>query len=434
MDLTLFHSQIELALEEAQATTSPEIDELTAQAGAGGGLDLRQAAKLLLKGKTNSLIEQAIKIKEKNFGQRVALFAPLYFTNICKNNCLYCGFRFDNKKLVRRQLTLPEIRKEAKALARTGHRIVLLICGENPHDSRKDYLSEVIKTVRSTPGIARVNLEVAPLSADEYAHLKEAGAGTYILFQETYHPQTYKTMHPSGAKANFENRINAPLKAVEAGFTEVGLGILLGLRNYHYDFLGLVAHAREIKERFGFYPSSFSLPRLKPALDAPLKTPPAPISDLEFQRLAALLRLVFPEAEIILTTREAPPLRDTMMRSGVSMFSAGSRTHPGGYSEEADHAPNKEQFSLDDVRSLDEIVGKLVDSGELPSFQEAVTPSLARPVSALNYQKNALLSFSEYLTGHASALTCKKGTALIRQILPKMNDELLSGEIIRKLG
>lgn len=432
MDSNLFHTTIENSLAQAVKVEAIRVEELLAKAAAGAGLTLDEAAVLLLHADAEALFEEAINVKEQHFGMRMALFTPLYLSNICKNNCLYCGFRVDNEELSRRSLNSAEIAREAKVLASQGHRIVLLICGEDTNVARLDYVSDAIRTVAATEGISRVNLEVAPLEVEEYRILKEAGAGTYILFQETYHPQTYQQMHPEGEKANFTKRYLAPFKAVEAGFNEVGLGILLGLRDYRYDFLGMVAHALAIQERFGFYPSSFSLPRLKPALNAPLQEAPNPLSNLDFRRIAALLRLVFPSSEIILTTRETQLLRNSMMRSGISMFSAGSKTYPGGYSEEQAHAPQKEQFHLDDVRSLEEIVSRLVQIGEVPSFSETLSPGSAL-VSGPACQEKALLSFADYLRSYAGHETFEQGRNLINSLLAEVNNTSIKGEIGRIL-
>ena len=286
-----------------------------------------------------AILEAAHRIKQDIYGNRLVLFAPLYVANHCSNNCLYCGFRRDNHELNRVALTMDQIKKEVEVLQREGHKRLLMLCGEHPSRSSLDYFIEAIETAYATKTekggeIRRINVELAPLDVDEFRRLKNTGIGTYLLFQETYHHETYKKMHPSGPKKDYVNRLRAMHRAQEAGIDDVGIGALFGLYDYKFDVLGLLLHARQLEKDCGVGPHTISIPRLEPAFNAPAAiAPPMPVSDSDFKKLVAILRMAVPYTGIILTTRENAALRSEVFNYGVSQISAGSRTNPGGYSD-----------------------------------------------------------------------------------------------------
>lgn len=382
-----------------------------------------------------AILQAAHKIKQDIYGNRLVLFAPLYIANHCSNNCLYCGFRRDNKELNRVALTLDQIRKEVEVLEREGHKRLLMLCGEHPSHSSLDYFIEAIETAYATKTekggeIRRINVELAPLDVDEFRRLKKTGIGTYLLFQETYHHETYKKMHPSGPKKDYVNRLTAIHRAQEAGIDDVGLGALFGLYNYKFDLLGLLFHALQLEKDCGVGPHTISIPRLEPAFNAPAAiAPPKPVSDHDFKKLVAILRMAVPYTGMILTTRENPELRSEVFNYGVSQISAGSRTNPGGYSDTTSDRFRAAQFNLGDTRTLDEVILDITERGHIPSFCTACYRlgrtgkdfmALAKPGLIQKFcQTNAVFSFKEYLLDYASPKTKKAGEKLITEILEK---------------
>ena len=384
---------------------------------------------------TSAILQAAHKIKQDIYGNRLVLFAPLYVANHCSNNCLYCGFRRDNKELNRVALTLDQIRKEVEVLEREGHKRLLMLCGEHPSRSSLDYFIEAIETAYATKTekggeIRRINVELAPLDVDEFRRLKKTGIGTYLLFQETYHHETYKKMHPSGPKKDYVNRLTAMHRAQEAGIDDVGLGALFGLYNYKFDLLGLLFHALQLEKDCGVGPHTISIPRLEPAFNAPAAiAPPKPVSDHDFKKLVAILRMAVPYTGMILTTRENPELRSEVFNYGVSQISAGSRTNPGGYSDTTSDRFRAAQFNLGDTRTPDEVILDITERGHIPSFCTACYRlgrtgkdfmDLAKPGLIQKFcQTNAVFSFKEYLLDYASPKTKKAGEKLITEILEK---------------
>jgi 2-iminoacetate synthase len=382
-----------------------------------------------------AILQAANKIKQDIYGNRLVLFAPLYVANHCSNNCLYCGFRRDNKELNRVALNLDQIRKEVEVLEHEGHKRLLMLCGEHPSRSSLDYFIESIETAYATKTenggeIRRINVELAPLEVDEFRRLKKTGIGTYLLFQETYHHETYKKMHPSGPKKDYVNRLTAMHRAQEAGIDDVGLGALFGLYDYKFDLLGLLFHALQLEKDCGVGPHTISIPRLEPAFNAPAAIqPPMPVSDRDFKKLVAILRMAVPYTGMILSTREKPELRSEVFNYGVSQISAGSRTNPGGYSDTTSDRYRAAQFNLGDTRTLDEVILDITERGHISSFCTACYRlgrtgkdfmDLAKPGLIQKFcQTNAVFSFKEYLLDYASPKTQKAGEKLIAEMLEK---------------
>jgi len=382
-----------------------------------------------------AILEAAHKIKQDIYGNRLVLFAPLYVANHCSNNCLYCGFRRDNQELNRVALSMDQIKKEVEVLQREGHKRLLMLCGEHPSRSSLDYFIEAIETAYATKTekggeIRRINVELAPLDVDEFRRLKITGIGTYLLFQETYHHETYKKMHPSGPKKDYVNRLRAMHRAQEAGIDDVGIGALFGLYDYKFDVLGLLLHARQLEKDCGVGPHTISIPRLEPAFNAPAAiAPPMPVSDSDFKKLVAILRMAVPYTGMILTTRENAALRSEVFNYGVSQISAGSRTNPGGYSDTTSDRFRAAQFNLGDTRTLDEVIYDITERGHIPSFCTACYRlgrtgkdfmDLAKPGLIQKFcQTNAVFSYKEYLLDYASPKTREAGEKLIAEMLEK---------------
>ncbi|MCX5716349.1 MAG: [FeFe] hydrogenase H-cluster radical SAM maturase HydG [Candidatus Omnitrophica bacterium] len=381
------------------------------------GLSLNETALLLNcndPGFLKEIFKAAREIKNRIYGKRVVLFAPLYLSNKCVNDCLYCGFRSSNTTMKRKTLTFAEIKKEVEALQQQGHKRLLLVAAEGP-DSKTDYLEKVINIVykvkKGKGAIRRVNINAAPLTLKEFKRLKKAGIGTYQLFQETYHRKTYGLMHPKGPKSDFEKRLYAMDLAQEAGIDDVGLGALFGLYDYRFEVLALLCHAHHLEAKFGVGPHTISVPRIEPASGAPVSLkPPYPVSDPDFKKIVAVLRLAVPYTGLILTTRESAAFRNELLRLGISQISAGSRTNPGGYAKGKDAG----QFSVSDNRSLEQVVGDIIKMGFIPSFCTACYRKgrtgedfmdLAKPGDIQDFcLPNALLTFKEYLLDYYKAL------------------------------
>jgi 2-iminoacetate synthase len=400
------------------------------------GLTLDETA-LLLQCEDRDVISEMFStarfIKREIYGNRLVLFAPLYISNYCSNNCRYCAFRKDNKELERRALDMNEIAIEVKTLEMEGHKRLLMLCGENHKMSSLDYFLEAIETaysVKTEKGgeIRRINVEIAPLTVNEFKRLKDANIGTYVLFQETYHHNTYRQMHPTGPKADFAWRLCAQDNAMQGGINDIGIGALFGLYDYKYEVLGLLTHAQHLDNTYGVGPHTISIPRLEPALNAPVANkPPRPVSDNEFKKLVAIIRIALPYTGIILTTRESAALRTEVFDLGVSQISAGSRTNPGGYKQGSSEAFRSAQFNLGDSRTLDEVIYDVTIHGHIPSFCTACYRlgrvgqdfmDMAKPGEIKNHcSPNAISTFMEYLMNYASPKTRDAGERAIEKIL-----------------
>ncbi|MFZ5985904.1 MAG: [FeFe] hydrogenase H-cluster radical SAM maturase HydG [Bacillota bacterium] len=435
--------QILSLLESAKNTQKPNIREIILKAKECKGLALEEVAKLLYvedEELLEELFDAAKYVKNKIYGKRVVLFAPLYTSNECTNNCLYCGFRRDNKELHRRTLGIDEIVNEAKAMEQQGHKRILLICGEDPKKTSVRHLTSAMDAIYKAADIRRINVEAAPMKVEEYKELKEAGIGTYVIFQETYNREVYKKMHPIGLKADYDWRITAIDRAFEAGIDDVGVGALLGLYDYRFEVLGLLMHCMHFEEKYGVGPHTISVPRLRPALGWGLDEIPYSVNDMDFKKIIAIYRLAVPYTGIILSTRERAEFRDELLSIGVSQISAGSKTNPGGYKEDDDKA---DQFEVSDHRSLPKMLETICDKGYIPSFCTACYRRCRTGENFMEYAKggeihefcqpNAILTFKENLIDYGNETLREKGQDIIARALEEIEDEKIKQSTIEKL-
>jgi 2-iminoacetate synthase len=393
------------------------------------------------------LFKTARRIKELIYGKRLVIFAPLYVTNICVNNCLYCGFRCTNKLLERKRLTLREIKEEVTILEKQGHKRILLEAGEDP-ERGIDYLEKAIKTIYATKykngEIRRLNVNAPAMSVKDFRRLKKCGIGTYQLFQETYHRETYEKMHLSGPKSDYLYHLFAMHRAQAAGINDVGIGVLFGLYDYKFEVLALLFHALELEKQFGVGPHTISVPRIEPADNTPLTVkPPAPVSDHEFKKIVAILRLAVPYTGLILSTRESAKMRNEVIGLGISQISAGSSTVPGGYKKSLKKGSAGGQFSISDNRTLAEVIKDISKLGYSPSFCTACYRlgrvgqdfmDMAKPGLIKNYcLPNSLLTFKEYLLDYGDAKAKKLGAAVIRKHLGDISNTKVRARTIAKL-
>jgi 2-iminoacetate synthase len=440
-------SEIHAMLDAAGTPDKAEVLALTKKALELKGLTPKEVA-VLLKAESADLVAPmfaaASEIKDAIYGKRLVLFAPLYFSNFCVNNCLYCGFRRDNKQ-ARRRLSLEEVASEVRALEQQGHKRILVIGGEEAGEKAVDYLLSVVETVYATRvgkgEIRRVNVEAAPMSVADFKRLKATGIGTYVVFQETYDPETYRVMHPGGPKADYAWRLSAMHRAMEAGINDVGIGALLGLYDYRFEVLAMLLHAQHLEKEFGVGPHTISVPRLESATGAPAAlNPPHRVSDADFKKMVAILRMAVPYTGMILSTRESAAMRTELLDLGISQMSAGSRTDPGGYG-----ITNSEtaQFAVGDHRSLDEVIADIASHGYVPSFctgcyrkgrtgqdfMDLAKPGLIR----MHCLPNALFTFREYLMDYASPETRAIGEKLIAAQLASEVPESKRTEVSHEL-
>ncbi len=434
---------------DCKTPTEKELNDVLNKALKLKGLNLQEVALLLRVedgAGIHKIMDAAKIVKEEIYGKRLVLFAPLYTGNVCVNNCLYCAFRTENKSISRKILNLEEIRNETRSLLQEGHKRILLICGESPRNSI-DYMCEAIRTVydvrEGNYAVKRINVELAPMSADDFRKLKAEKIGTYVCFQETYDSVLYDQYHPAGTpKADFENRLFVMDRAMEGGIDDVGLGVLFGLADYRFEILALMEHARHLEETFGCGPHTVSFPRIEPAEGAPLtENIPYPVSDEDFKKIIAIIRIALPYTGIILSTRENDQMRTELFNYGVSQISAGSRTNPGAYSSDGDNTGS--QFSLGDHRSLDEVISSMIDSGYIPSFCTGCYRmgrvghdfmDLAKPGLIKEYcLPNAMFSFKEYLEDFARKETKEKGLLLLNKMMSGIAKEQSRSKIHSKI-
>jgi len=406
------------------------------------GLTLEESCALLNiteKEILEKLFSAAKEIKEKIYGNRLVLFAPLYITNACVNNCLYCAFRRDNKDLKRKTLSLDEIREEVEYLVKQGHKRILMVAGEHPKKSELKFIGESINTIYNVKinggNIRRVNVNTAPMSLENFKILKSFGIGTYQCFQETYHYETYLQMHPEGPKHDYSFRLYAMDRAIQAGIDDVGIGALFGLTDYKFETLALLQHAFYLDKTYGIGPHTISIPRLEPALNAPIaEKPPFAVDDISFKKLIAVIRLAVPYTGIILSTRERAELRRELFEVGVSQISAGSKTSPGAYKESESSLEEfqMQQFQLGDHRTLDEVVNDCCSLGYLPSFCTACYRSSRTGDRFMELAKsgnigklcvpNAISTFKEYIDDYAMEKTKERAVEFIAGELDKLED------------
>ena len=427
------HQEILETLEYARSNKSNRalIEQLIDKAARCKGLSHREAA-LLLECDQPDLIEHifhlAQEIKHKFYGNRIVMFAPLYLSNYCVNGCVYCPYHLKNKTIARKKLTQEEIRKEVIALQDMGHKRLALEAGEDPLRNPIEYILESIRTIYSIKhkngAIRRVNVNIAATTVENYRKLKDAGIGTYILFQETYHKENYEALHPTRPKSKYAYHTEAMDRAME---DDVGLGVLFGLNTYRYDFVGLLMHAEHLEATFGVGPHTISVPRICPADDIATQDFPDAISDEIFCKIVAVIRIAVPYTGMIISTRESAATRRKVLNLGISQISGGSRTSVGGYAIPETPEENSAQFDISDTRTLDEVVNWLLDLGHIPSFctacyREGRTGdrfmSLVKSGQIANCcAPNALMTLKEYLEDYATADTRAKGIQLIKKEL-----------------
>ena len=423
-------------LEGASRADASEVRDLLAKARELKGLrgrDLAVLANVTDPALLDELFHTAREAKEAIYGRRIVLFAPLYISNLCANECTYCAFRARNTSLVRRALTQEEIAREVTWLEEQGHKRILLVAGESYPREGFDYVLRSIETVYATssgPGeIRRVNVNVAPLTDGEFRRLKDAKIGTYQLFQETYHRGTYAQVHVAGKKRDYDWRVTAMDRAMRAGIDDVGIGILFGLFDWRFELLALMQHVEHLEREFGVGPHTVSVPRIEPATGSEVaEHPPHAVSDADFRKVVAILY-----TGLILSTRESAQTRREVLALGISQISAGSRTNPGGYEADPGDAC-AEQFSLGDHRSLDEVIRDVASLGFVPSFCTACYRlgrtgadfmDVAKPGEIKEHcNPNALATFQEYLLDYGSEETRREGEARIASTLEEMEPAL----------
>lgn len=416
------------------------------------GLNHREASVLLaceIPDLNQKMISLAEEIKKAFYGNRIVLFAPLYLSNYCVNGCTYCPYHAKNKTIGRRKLTQEEIKKEVIALQDMGHKRLALEAGEDPINNPIEYILESIKTIYSihhkNGDIRRVNVNIAATTVENYRKLKEAGIGTYILFQETYHKEGYEALHPTGPKHNYKYHTEAMDRAMEGGIDDVGIGVLFGLDKYRYEFAGLLMHAEHLEAVHGVGPHTISVPRLKKADDIDPTQFDNGIDDEIFAKIIACIRIAVPYTGMIISTRESEEVRKKALAMGISQISGASRTSVGGYTDQ-ERPHDTEQFDVSDQRTLDEVVKWLMDLGYIPSFctacyREGRTGdrfmALCKSGQIQNCcHPNALMTLAEYLTDYASPETGKCGEELIEKELasiPNANRSRIAGEHIKSI-
>lgn len=441
-----------LAYADAHKADREVISAILEKARARKGLSHREASVLLaceLEDKNQEIYALAEQIKKDFYGNRIVLFAPLYLSNYCVNGCLYCPYHAKNKHIGRKKLTQEEVAREVIALQDMGHKRLAIEAGEDPKNNPIEYILECIKTIYSihhkNGDIRRINVNIAATTVEEYRMLKEAGIGTYILFQETYHKESYEQLHPTGPKHNYDYHTEAMDRAMEGGIDDVGLGVLFGLERYRYEFAGLLMHAEHLEAVHGVGPHTISVPRIKHADDIDPSAFDNGISDDTFAKLCALIRIAVPYTGMIISTRESQAVRERVLPLGVSQISGGSRTSVGGYEEE-ERPTDTEQFDVSDQRTLDEVVRWLMELGYIPSFctacyREGRTGdrfmSLCKAGQIQNCcHPNALMTLKEYLMDYAAPETKAIGEALIQaelQNIPKDKVREICADHLQKI-
>lgn len=426
------------------------VEEILARAAEGKGLNHRDAA-VLLECDEPEIVERiftlARQIKQRIYGNRIVMFAPLYLSNYCINGCVYCPYHAKNRTIPRRKLTQEEIRREVIALQNMGHKRLALETGEHPIKNPIEYVLESIETIYSihhkNGAIRRVNVNIAATTVDNYRLLKDAGIGTYILFEETYNRKVYETLHPTGPKSDWAYHTEAMDRAMEGGIDDVGIGALFGLCNYRYDFVGILMHAEHLEARFGVGPHTISVPRIRPADDIDPADFPDAVTDEVFRRIVAVLRVAVPYTGMIVSTRESQRSRELVLDVGVSQLSGGSRTSVGGYAEGDESVEDSAQFDISDNRTLDEIVAWLLELGYIPSFctacyREGRTGdrfmSLAKRGLIGNCcAPNALFTLREYLDDYASPRTRALAEKMIEKEIPLIPSDKVRAITIENL-
>ncbi|MDO4661994.1 MAG: [FeFe] hydrogenase H-cluster radical SAM maturase HydG [Tissierellia bacterium] len=418
------------------------IEEILEKAKDAKGLTHKEAFVLLSceeEDLNEKMFNLAKELKLRFYGNRIVLFAPLYLSNYCVNGCVYCPYHAKNKQIPRKKLTQEEIKKEVIALQDMGHKRLALETGEDPINNPIEYVLESIKTIYSihhkNGDIRRVNVNIAATTIENYRKLKEVGIGTYILFQETYNKKDYERLHPTGPKHDYRYHTEAMDRAQLGGIDDVGCGVLFGLENYKYDFIGLLMHAEHLEARFGVGPHTISVPRIRPADDIDPNDFDNSINDDIFAKIVACIRIAVPYTGMIISTRESKKTRQRVLELGISQISGGSKTSVGGYDEDLEEDNGGEQFDLADTRTLDEIVDWLISMGHIPSFCTACYRkgrtgdrfmSLVKKGEIGNIcSPNAMMTLQEYLCDYASDKTREDGEKLIQKMIPTIKNETI---------
>ena len=446
------HEEIIETLDYAKqhANNLGTVRSILEKARACKGLTHREAAILLECSDpqlTDEIYRLAREIKQKFYGNRIVMFAPLYLSNYCINSCTYCPYHIKNKHIARKKLTQEDIRREVIALQDMGHKRLAIEAGEDPLNNPIDYILESIKTIYSIKhrngAIRRVNVNIAATTVENYRKLRDAGIGTYILFQETYHKENYEKLHPRGPKSNYAYHTEAMDRAMEGGIDDVGIGVLFGLNTYRYDFVGLLMHAEHLEAAFGVGPHTISVPRICPADDIDAGSFKDAISDEVFQKIVAVIRISVPYTGMIISTRESQRSRERVLELGISQISGGSRTSVGGYAEAELPKESSAQFDISDHRTLDEVVAWLLKLGYIPSFctacyREGRTGdrfmSLVKTGQIANCcTPNALMTLQEYLEDYASPETRLLGTDMIRRQMEEIPNPSIRRRAVENL-
>ena len=429
-----------MAYAESNRNNREVIEAVLEKARACKGISHREAA-LLLECEEPDLLEKifglAREIKHKFYGNRIVMFAPLYLSNYCVNGCVYCPYHAKNKSIRRKKLSQEEIREEVIALQDMGHKRLALEAGEHPLHNPIEYILESIKTIygikHKNGAIRRVNVNIAATTVENYRKLKDAGIGTYILFQETYNKKNYELLHPTGPKKDYAYHTEAMDRAMQGGIDDVGIGVLFGLETYKYDFVGLLMHAEHLEAAFGVGPHTISVPRLCMADDIDTADFKNCVPDEVFHKIVAVIRIAVPYTGMIISTRESVKSREKVLELGITQISGGSRTSVGGYVNEESEEDNSAQFDLSDRRTLDEVVGWLLDLDHIPSFCTACYREGRTGDRFMTLLKNgqiancclpnALLTLKEYLKDYASPATREKGEAMIKKMIDSIPNE-----------
>lgn len=446
------HEEILSTLEYAEANKNniALIDEILDKAKLRQGLSHREASVLLaceLADKNAEICALAEQIKKDFYGNRIVLFAPLYLSNYCVNGCVYCPYHAKNKHIARKKMTQEEVRREVIALQDMGHKRLAIEAGEDPVNNPIEYILECIKTIygikHKNGAIRRVNVNIAATTVENYRKLHEAGIGTYILFQETYHKESYEQLHPTGPKHNYAWHTEAMDRAMEGGIDDVGLGVLFGLERYKYEFAGLLMHAKHLEAVHGVGPHTISVPRIRAADDIDPASFANGIDDDTFAKIVACIRIAVPYTGMIVSTRESQKCRERVLHLGISQISGGSKTSVGGYAEPEPEEENSAQFDVSDTRTLDEVINWLMTMGYIPSFctacyREGRTGdrfmALCKSKQIQNCcHPNALMTLKEYLVDYASPATRELGLELIKKELCSIPREKVRDIVVERL-
>lgn len=427
------------------------VREIIEKSKSAEGLTPEETA-VLLNLEDKELIEEMFKaarqVKEKLYGKRLVVFAPLYVSNYCVNNCTYCGYKHCNDELKRKKLNKEQLIEEVKVLESLGHKRIALEAGEDPVNAPLDYILDCIKSIYSIKfdngSIRRINVNIAATTVEDYKRLKDAEIGTYILFQETYHKPTYERLHVSGPKHNYNYHTTAMHRAREAGIDDIGMGVLYGLYDYKYETLAMLMHAMDLEETTGVGPHTLSVPRIRPAENVSLENYPYLVDDEDFKKIVAILRLAVPYAGLILSTREEPGLRDEIIALGVSQVSTGSCTGVGGYSEAYSDPEEKPQFEVGDHRSPVEMIESLMEAGYIPSYCTACYREGRTGERFMDIVKsgelykiceaNALITLKEFIDDYGTDRTREIGDKLIKKSIDEIDNESFRKSVEEKIN